>query len=228
VSDIEQDPFADMQRLLRGFPIRAVVDGGAYIGTIARRMAELFPDALVYAFEPQQSSLLQLRELSSGNSRVRPMPVALGAESGRGWLNIGQLPYTSSLLPRPQAGARYYPEDADLTGVEDVRVVALDDFAASENVTSIDVIKLDVQGYELEALRGADRLLREGVKLVYAEVSFVPLYERACLFHDLAAFLHTRGLSLYRLYDLHHADNGQLVYGDATFLHSDVRARALA
>jgi hypothetical protein len=77
-------------------------------------------------------------------------------------------------------------------------------------------------------LTGARRLLESSVKLVYAEVSFVPLYEHTCLFHDVSLFLAKFGFTLYRLYDLHFADNGQLIYGDATFVNEEVRATTLA
>jgi FkbM family methyltransferase len=222
------DPFADMAWLLSGFPVGAIVDGGAYIGTISARLTSAFPRARVYAFEPQNESFRALEALAERNPRVSPRPYALGAVTGSASLHVGLLPYTSSLLGRPRDGRRYYPAEAILDRTRQVHVVSLDDWVREEGLGGVDLIKLDLQGYELQALSGAQHLLQSSVQLVYLEVSFVPLYENTCLFHDVAMFLANLGFTLYRLYDLHFADNGQLVYGDAIFVSQQVRVTILA
>ena len=223
----EADPFEDMARLLSGFAVNAIVDGGAYIGTIAERLAGTFPGATVYAFEPQVESFRELDAMSARNGRVRAFPVALASTTRREVLHVGVLPYTSSLLERPRTGKPYYPAGAILDRSREIEAVSLDDWTRRRGLSAVDLIKLDVQGYELEVLSGARQLLQSTVKLVYLEVSFVPLYEKSCLFHDISLFLHECGFTLYRLYDLHHAENGQLIYADATFVSRQVRATTL-
>jgi FkbM family methyltransferase len=222
-----RDPFADMARLLSGFCVKTVVDGGAYVGSIARELSEAFPSATVYAFEPQVESFRELVAASASNGRIRPMPYALGEATRTGRLKVGVLPYTSSLLGRPTGGRRYYPEGATLNHEVEIGVVSLDDWVQKHDLPGVDVIKLDVQGYELQVLLGASQVLKSSVELVYAEVSFVPLYENTCLFHDVSSYLYGLGFTLYGLYDLHFAADGQLVYADATFISERVRARAL-
>ena len=78
---------------------------------------------------------------------------------------------------------------------------------------------MDIQGNELEALRGAERIIQSGnVALIYTETTFVPHYESGVLFAALNSHLNERGFSLFNLYNLHSARFGQLRFGDAIFV----------
>lgn len=218
------DPFGDMKRLLEGTEVRTIVDGGAYVGSTAVRFSELFPGAVVYAFEPQASTYPQLEATCREHPRITPLPYALGRRSTSGRLQLGALPYTSSVLRRPTGAKRYYPVEAELVGSQAVEIVSLDDWARASKIAELDVLKLDIQGYELEALIGAAEQLRDAVKIVYTEVQFVPLYEGACQFHELATFLDEHDFAIYNLYDLHTAEDGQLIYADAVFIRNALRS----
>jgi FkbM family methyltransferase len=213
-----------MKRLLEGTHVRAIVDGGAYVGSTAVRFSELFPAAAVYAFEPQASTYAELEATCREHPRITPVRYALGRRSASGRLQLGALPYTSSVLRRPKGAKRYYPVEAELVGSEPVEIVSLDDWARASQIRELDVLKLDIQGYELEALMGAAEQLRNAVKIVYTEVQFVPLYEGACQFHEVAAFLEQHDFALYNLYDLHSAEDGQLIYADAVFIRNALRS----
>lgn len=218
-----RDPFRDMERLLSGTRVRTIVDGGAYVGSTAIRFSQLFPAADVYAFEPQTSTYSQLEAACREHPRVTPLPYALGRQSMTGQLQLGAMPYTSSVLRRPTAAMRYYPVESDLVGSESIEIVSLDEWARTTG-NALDILKLDTQGYELEALIGTSDQLRDSVKIVYTEVQFVPLYEGACQFHEVAAFLEQHDFAIYNLYDLHNAEDGQLIYGDAVFVRRDLRS----
>jgi hypothetical protein len=64
------------------------------------------------------------------------------------------------------------------------------------------VIKLDLQGYELDALRGSATLLAKGVAGLLVEVNFRTRYVGQASFHELLAFLAGFGLRLFRLYEI--------------------------
>jgi hypothetical protein len=83
---------------------------------------------------------------------------------------------------------------------------------------------MDIQGGELGALRGARGLLERGaIRVIFTEAMFVPHYEGAPLYHDLAAYLAGFGYSLYDLFLAAHGNNGQLRYGDAIFVSARTR-----
>src|SRR6185295_19143894 len=69
-----------------------------------------------------------------------------------------------------------------------IEVRRLDDYRADRGLPLPDLIKLDVQGYELEVLKGAPECLG-AVKAVLTEVSFLEYYHGQCLFHEVVAYL---------------------------------------
>jgi FkbM family methyltransferase len=206
------DPFFDLVSLVPNASV--IFDVGAYVGDVATTLLNIFPDATAYAFEPHPISYEKLSGKSS--HRLIPVRAAVATSTGTAALNVGPRPYTSSLLSRPSSGRRYYPVDAVLNETVDVETITLDGWAASHDAWP-DVLKLDIQGTELAALRGASMCLRRSVQGILTEVQFVPLYEGATQYYDLGRFLAEFEFRLFRVYDLHYADDGQLVYGDALF-----------
>ena len=131
---------------------------------------------------------------------------------------------TNSLLARPKDKRRYYAPNAELHEIIKVQVDTLDRFCRNHAIPKLNILKLDIQGGELLALQGAVELLaRNAIDIIYIEVEFVPHYENQPLFHQIVGFLSGYGYSLYNLYDLVYARNGQLRFGDAIFLSNPVR-----
>jgi hypothetical protein len=110
----------------------------------------------------------------------------------------------------------------------EIPVTTLDQFCAKNGVERIDILKMDIQGAELPALRGASRLLREGrIGLIFTEVEFVPLYEQQGLYHHIAEFLEQHDFELHNFYDLNvNREVGQLLWADAIFLSSKGEGRS--
>jgi len=77
-----------------------------------------------------------------------------------------------------------------------VRRVA--DWCDEQHIRAIDLLKVDVQGAEVDVLRGAAAVLADTVT-VAVEISFFDLYERSNSFSDVEAVLHPAGLRLYAL-----------------------------
>jgi hypothetical protein len=119
---------------------------------------------------------------------------------------------------------RYKPGQTGCDHVELVQVTTLDDWWEANGRPPVDIVKLDVQGFELEALKGARRLLAAGSLAILAEVSFAPLYEGSCLYHEVATFLEAAGFTLYQLYYPRSDWRGRLLYADALFCRPEVMA----
>jgi hypothetical protein len=103
----------------------------------------------------------------------------------------------------------------DVAQIVDVPMVRIDGVLNQE----VDILKLDLQGYELEALRGATNLLPR-IKTITTEVEFVPLYDGQPLFGDIDCFLRQSGFRLLNLYELWTHPDGQLTAGDAIYLNT--------
>lgn len=217
---IGRDPFDDLKRQLKNNNLDCVVDGGAYRGDFSLEVSNHFPFATIYAFEPQADSYLLLMNNVAGRENIKPINCALGENNGEAVLYKNVSAMTNSLSQSTKDALRYFAGYNDPVGQEKVEVLTLADFMKQKGIQEIDLLKLDLQGYELNALRGLkDRL--EQVKSIYIEVEFMRLYEGASLFSEVDSFLHERGFIFFQFYGLVRSpDNGRLLFGDAIFLNS--------
>lgn len=201
-----------------------ILDVGANLGQTASHYRSVFPEADIVCFEPFPESMQVLQQTHAGDHKVHPVPMAVGRESGTATFHVNQMSGTNSLFPRPSSSRRYYEaKSAPVTTIE-VRVTTLDTFLREQNLSSVDILKFDIQGGELNALRGAQSTLESGgFALIYTEAFFVPHYEGAPVFHEISSFLNEFGYTLFDLYDLKKARNGQLRFCDALFVSAQVR-----
>jgi FkbM family methyltransferase len=220
------DPVEDMVSLLRGSEISVVVDGGAYEGAFSRQMQAAFPGASIHAFEPTPDSFARLQLKTRDLPSVRCCRLALGAEPGTAQFFQNASPLTNSLRKSADANRRYFADFVVERDAIVVEVTTLADYAAKEGLTAIDIVKLDLQGGELDAIIGLGSLLGT-VKALLVEVQFVRLYDGSPLFSDIETHLCGAGLSFFQFYELVRSpDDGRLLYGDALFVSSALLARA--
>ncbi len=132
-----------------GSPV--VVDVGANIGQFSAAVLLFAPNASILALEPDPEVHARLAAHLSIPHDVRTACVAAGADAGRVPLQRAALPVMSTLRTDGLSGY-------DLVGTVEVEVVTLDEL--TEGLTAVDLLKIDVEGYELEVLHGAQSLLR--------------------------------------------------------------------
>ena len=128
-----------------------VADVGANIGIYSKFLSHCVgPTGLVHSFEPSRDNFERLSAATRDLSNVRLTQAAIGERSGECTL------YVSDTL---NVDHRAYKADGDSRRAVPTQMIALDDyFKAGQRV---DLIKMDIQGYELHALRGARRVLKE-------------------------------------------------------------------
>ena len=167
-------------QLLSRRGVECVYDIGANVGTWTLLAKAILPQSTVEAFEPYQPHVEQFQRNTAALEGVRLHPVMLGSRRGTQILNITQFSDASSVL-RPVDG-----EAPDLHVVAQVEAPEwrLDDYQREQNLPWPDLIKMDVQGYELEVLQGAAECLGHAAAVI-TEVSFVTFYKNQCLFHDV-------------------------------------------
>jgi hypothetical protein len=130
------------------------------------------------------------------------------------------------MFPRPTTRLKYYSESSQNIGQIEVETQILDSFCETEGISDIDILKLDVEGSELNVLKGATQKLTEKrIRLIFTEVMFTAHYEGGCLFHEVSGFLRHYDYKLFNLYNLKRARNGQLRWGNAIFLNPQMQRR---
>ena len=205
--------FSDTSNLLHN-EAKLIVDGGASVGNTVARFQKLFPEAVIHAFEPNPSALIKLNQRFELSTNVVIHPEALGASNETIQLQILERESASSILNPTVANARYHPMEMTVKNVVKAPQVRLDSVLDSD----IDVLKLDLQGYELEALRGAESVLSR-TKIILTEIEFIPMYENQPLFSDIDHFLGNYQFRLFNLYELWTHPDGQLTAGDALYVN---------
>ena len=214
--------------LFHGRPAKLVVDVGASVGRMTATYLRLFPQACIHAFEPHPDSHARLVAAVGGEPRVHVEHAAVTDVEGSIMLHANRLRATSSTLRRPTHGRRYFPAADGWVRDIEVPSITLDAYCARRGIEHIDVLKMDVQGGELAALRGAKRLLAERrIAAIFTEVFFVPHYAGAPLFHAIWSHLEIFGYTLFTLFPTREGRNGQLRFGDAIFISPQLRAEVV-
>jgi FkbM family methyltransferase len=180
----------------QGLKPATIIDVGANIGQFAVAATRMFPEASVHSFEPDSRSLEKLRRNVAGRN-VTVYPVAVGAVDGELSLHVNSHSHSSSLLSLSANHTAAFPDAREL-GAIPVQVKALDGALSGVELKGPVLLKLDVQGFESEALKGATELLRNRIQHVLIEVSFKPMYEGEVTFRGILDLLESRGFAFVR------------------------------
>ena len=171
--------------------IDAVVDVGANEGLFAKRLRDEGFTGRIVSFEPLSSAFVLLALASAPDPKWECLRLALGATTGEATLNVAGNLASSSFLPMDRELTEAEPrlayvgrEECSLSTLD---ILAPDLFQPEDRL----YLKLDVQGFELEVLRGAEATL-EHVVVLDVELSQTQLYEGAPLMDEVVAYLAER------------------------------------
>lgn len=203
--------------LLRGLGrVRTVVDVGANKGQFALLALELFPDATVHAFEPLAAAFARLGTWSRSEHRLTRHCLALAATAGTQAMHVSARMDSSSLHPITDRQTAQFPHTHEV-GREWVRVARLDETLTPMDLPAPALLKIDVQGGELEVLRGAAGVL-PCFDWVYVECSFVEFYQGQGLVADVAERLEAAGFQATVLWRPCRDADGRPVQADILFV----------
>jgi FkbM family methyltransferase len=221
VKEFGEDLSTDLAKLLKHVSVPVIFDVGANVGQSAKLFRGLWPNAIIYSFEPLPEAFAKLQREASVNTNWKVHQIALANDTGRERFFVHPFSVLSSLLPL----AKECPEKEWLDSLEragkreiEVETITLDQFCRQAAVQKIDLLKLDVQGAEHLVLQGAIRALeRKEIGFILSEINIAPLYRGQTKFHDLCRFLDEYGYAFNGLYrsrfDMHH----RLGWFDALF-----------
>lgn len=212
-----EDPFAKMQRLLQGRQVTGILDAGASHGRISRKLLARFPQAEVFAFELNSLYGETLQQYARREPRFHPYFTAVSHETGRTRLKLTTAPDSTSLLMPNRQMRESFSADASVESSTEVDGTTIDDWTQSKGNPPLQIMKFDIQGAELNALRGAARTLRESAALIYIELWFTPGYEGGPLYGDIDSFLRSQGFLLFDIYKPKYDPHGVLTWANAMF-----------
>jgi FkbM family methyltransferase len=199
----------------------------------------LAPNLTVYGFDADEEACNDMNnelESQSINWTEKHFPYALWDTSGKATLYITNYQACSSLYHPNLAYINRFGGDANIMykviSTVEVQTTTLDDvlIASKDHFKEIDYLQIDVQGGELNVLKGAITSLKN-VLAVVAEVEFMQVYKNQPLFSDVDVYLKEQGFSLFDLVGMYRTYSeeipfplsknhpGRLLWGDAYYFH---------
>lgn len=196
-----------------------VIDGGAHLGDMVDRFGALLPKAEFHCFEPDPELCKIIEKKFLGNSQVHVVQAALSDAVGKAVLNINVSRATNSLLPSAESLQPDLKQLCELVKQVEVKVTTIDEYCRANSIEHIDFIKLDLQGYDYLALKGAKATLKN-TKVVLVEVLFMEIYKGCHGFPDILNLMINQEFKLHTLCGLHYGEAGELLWADAIFVKS--------
>jgi len=174
-----------------------VIDVGAADGRISIMLENHFSNSAIYCFEPIKSTYQTLVENVKGYSRIHHYNKALGAAQHNLVINKTNRITSSSLFPiEENIKDSYFAENIIKVGEETITVSTLDDeIPVNDNVL---LMKVDVQGFELEVLKGGINTLSR-TSIVLFEAQNHNLYFGAPKYFEIDTFLRNNNFVLYNI-----------------------------
>jgi hypothetical protein len=195
--------------------LKTIIDIGANRGQFTLAARIWAPQAQIIAFEPLSQAANLFTKIFSNDSQVILHQMAIGSESKSMEMHISAKDDSSSLLSLSELQTTMFPFTAEI-GKTSVLVRPLSSVISGENIQRPALLKLDVQGYEYEALVGSLELL-PNIDFIYCECSFLEFYTGQKLAYHVISLLENNGFILVGLYNASYDEKGRCIQADFLF-----------
>ena len=186
----------DILKISQDLSINTIFDVGANIGQTSLYFAKSFPNADIMAFEPVHNTFIRLKKNTADLPQVSCFEHAFGSVAGFQELYLQSNSQLNSL------NQVLNPSNSKSQRIE---IKTIEQFCSEHKIETIDILKTDTEGFDLEVIQGAEKYLNENkIKLILSEVGFLKSDNRHTLFLSIFDYLLTKGFRFYGMYDLVH------------------------
>ncbi len=172
------DPLSDIKKLLSNSnyncrltrqSIDIIFDIGANVGQTAIKLSKAFPHAEIYSFEPVQKTFKDLQANVKHYKNIHPYCLGFGKQNEQKEIYIYSKSLLSSCIPEsPVMSSR------KSCGVATLELETIDAYCHKHQISSIDLLKVDTEGFDFEVIQGAQELLKnKQINFIYFEFFYV-------------------------------------------------------
>lgn len=171
-----------------GFIPNQVLDVGAFQGEWAKACLKVYPQARIMCIEPQEEAQLKLKSMAKQYPNLKVIQTLLGSQVSRR-IPFQEIGSGSSVL--------LYPHVIESTKA----MTTIDQLVLEKWLDPPELVKLDVQGYEKEVLKGWVRGF-DKCEVIECEISLLPLVEGSPLLTELIEYFQTRDFVMFDITEL--------------------------
>lgn len=215
-----QNGIDDLSRHLDFPKVKTIGDIGANIGESSIQFSSIFSNGRIHAFEPAPIIFNEFVKNTADRDRIYCYNYGVGEQEGAASFYRHDNSLLSSFVI---AGEIISNDNFPEPKIINANVITIDQFDAFNQ--GIDFLKIDTQGFDLEVLRGADKLIHEGkIKSILIEVNFGNWYESSFNYPQIFEYLHQRHFNMVGMYNLTYSKGrGMVSWGDFLFLHESAK-----
>jgi len=198
-----------------------IMDVGANVGDVTVAALESYPECNVICFEPVKETFNKLQQnVMRYGTRTHLYNFALANEDGGAEINLTTFHGANSIMPQAPFHKHFNPHVQE-SGKEIITLKRLDDIADKLPARHIDIMKIDVEGYEVEVIKGAEQFICNCVDTIIIEISLMrdPSWRQQAIV-QIISLLDKFGFALINIFDLHNApatEEMMLVQMDCAF-----------
>lgn len=194
-----------------------IFDVGAHVGGSVKFYKKNFPLAKVHSFEPAKDSFKILSKNYEGNDDVYITHAAVSDKNGEVTLNIFSEECTGNSIENAT-------DKGKIKNQINIPCLTLDQYIRDNNINSIDILKLDTQGHELECLQGGrESLEKRIIKSIKCEVMLHNYYDKKCSISQIETLLNGFGYVTYDICSIKKSSHyARTLLIDLIFISKDI------
>jgi FkbM family methyltransferase len=190
-----------------------IIDIGANSGQFTKVSNYFYPTAKIYTFEPLKDLFEGIEKSFKNIKNINPHNIAFGNEDGHITFYKNAYGHISSALEISEEN-KHYPKES-ITKIK-VPITKVDVFFKDIDIPKQTLLKLDVQGFELEVLKGAIDTLK-AINYVIIEANLEKLYDNQPSFSTVHSFLLENGFDLNGMLDFNLGNKNKYIEIDLLY-----------
>lgn len=204
IGDVRIHPF---NKIPLSITPKVIMDVGANIGDVALAALKSYPSTKIICFEPVANSFYTLsNRLKSYSERVTLINKALSDKSGECNINITSFHGSNSINPQSHFHSYINPGIREISK-EKIQLAKLDEYIEKFNGQVVDILKLDVEGHELNVINGGKLFIKKYVDVIIIECSIMRdnSWENQSI-SEIFNSLNELGFRFINIFDIHYGN----------------------